>query len=169
MPSSEKWLYHTNKTDTFRYLLGEKGRKILGCIGINPSTARPGELDNTLKSVKRIAEYNGYDGWAMFNIYPQRATLPSQLHLACDLSAHRKNSATIRDSIVSLRIKTIWLAYGDLINCRDYLHDCFEDILSQLSDLELQWKIVADLTKKGYPRHPLYQKSKSRLVPLQQP
>ncbi|MFR6424354.1 MAG: DUF1643 domain-containing protein, partial [Oscillospiraceae bacterium] len=44
------------------------------CIGINPSTAQPGDLDNTLKSVERIALGNGYDSFTMFNVYPQRAT-----------------------------------------------------------------------------------------------
>ena len=162
--SSEKWLYRTNKTDSCRYLLGEHGTKILGCIGVNPSTARPGALDNTLKSVKRIAAYNGYDGWVMFNLYPQRATFPSQLHLECNLSEHRKNSLIIHQTIKLLHIRTIWLAYGDLIGYREYLPMCLKDIHLQINELKPRWKIVADLTKKGNPRHPLYQKSESRLL-----
>ena len=39
----------------YRYILGTAGKKPLITIGINPSTAEPDNLDNTLKSVERIA------------------------------------------------------------------------------------------------------------------
>jgi len=62
-PSDEydihKWLYAPNFYSEYRYILGTRGKKPLICIGINPSTARPGALDNTLKSVERIALGNG--------------------------------------------------------------------------------------------------------------
>ena len=51
----------------------------LVCIGINPSTAQPGALDPTLKSVERLANANGFDSWIMFNVYPQRATDPNDM------------------------------------------------------------------------------------------
>ena len=38
---------------------GDPGENPLICIGINPSTAAPGDLDNTLKSVERIAAGTG--------------------------------------------------------------------------------------------------------------
>ena len=60
---SEKWLYVPCRYDEFRYILGTKGKKPLICIGINPSTARPDALDNTLKSVERTALFNGYDSF----------------------------------------------------------------------------------------------------------
>ena len=65
---SEKWLYVPCRYDEFRYILGTKGKKPLICIGINPSTARPDALDNTLKSVERTALFNGYDSFLMFNL-----------------------------------------------------------------------------------------------------
>ena len=49
------------------------------CIGINPSTAVPDRLDNTLKSAQRIALFNGYDSFIMFNVYAQRATDPDDM------------------------------------------------------------------------------------------
>ena len=55
------------------------GRHPLVCIGINPSTAQPGALDPTLKSVERLANANGFDSWIMFNVYPQRATDPNDM------------------------------------------------------------------------------------------
>ena len=74
-----KWLYAPNFYSEYRYILGTRGQKPLICIGINPSTARPGDLDPTLKSVERLANANGFDSWIMFNVYPQRATDPNDL------------------------------------------------------------------------------------------
>ena len=64
----EKWLYAPNFYSEYRYILGTRGKKPLICIGINPSTAQPGDLDNTLKSVERIALGNGFDSFMMFNV-----------------------------------------------------------------------------------------------------
>ena len=53
-PSDEydikKWIYAPNFYSEYRYILGTRGERPLICIGINPSTARPDALDNTLKS-----------------------------------------------------------------------------------------------------------------------
>ena len=65
-----RWLYVPDFYTEYRYVLGTKGEKPLICIGVNPSTAEPDHLDNTLKSVERIALGNGYDSFIMFNVYP---------------------------------------------------------------------------------------------------
>ena len=71
-PSSEydieKWIYAPNFYSEYRYILGTRGRNPLICIRITPSTARPDALDNTLKSVQRIALGNGFDSFIMFNV-----------------------------------------------------------------------------------------------------
>ena len=69
------WYYEPHTYQPYRYVLGRVGRHPLVCIGINPSTAQPGALDPTLKSVERLANANDFDSWIMFNVYPQRATL----------------------------------------------------------------------------------------------
>lgn len=83
IPSAEydinKWLYVPNVYSEYRYILGTKGCNPLICIGINPSTAEPDNLDNTLKSVERIAHGNGFDSFLMFNVYAQRATDPDAM------------------------------------------------------------------------------------------
>ena len=76
---AEKWIYVPDHYAEYRYILGTRGENPLICIGINPSTAAPDALDNTLKSVARIAEHNGYDSWIMFNVYAQRATVPDDM------------------------------------------------------------------------------------------
>ena len=75
----DEWLYAPNFYSEYRYILGTRGKNPLICIGINPSTAQPGDLDNTLKSVERIAIGNGFDSFIMFNVYAQRATDPDAM------------------------------------------------------------------------------------------
>ena len=87
----EKWLYAPNFYSEYRYILGTKGKNPLICIGINPSTAEPDHLDNTLKSVERIALGNGFDSFIMFNVYAQRATNPDAMEKECNLALHKEN------------------------------------------------------------------------------
>jgi len=88
---AEKWLYVPDFYTKYRYILGTAGDNPLICIGINPSTAAPDDLDNTLKSVSRIAEGNGYDSWIMFNVYAQRATRPDDMDGELNAPMHREN------------------------------------------------------------------------------
>ena len=55
------WYYEPHTYQSYRYVLGRVGKHPLVCIGINPSTAQPGALDPTLKSVERLAAANGLD------------------------------------------------------------------------------------------------------------
>ncbi len=59
--------------------------------GHQPSTAAPDDLDNTLKSVERVALHNGFDSFLMFNVYAQRATRPDDMEPECNLALHREN------------------------------------------------------------------------------
>ena len=88
---AEKWLYVPCRYSEYRYILGTKGDNPLICIGINPSTAEPDNLDNTLKSVERIAHFNGYDSFIMFNVYPQRATNPDDMDPEFNGVMHNEN------------------------------------------------------------------------------
>jgi len=69
MVEADQWIYHHDEPLT-RYSLGVEGNNPLLGIGVNPSTAKPGNLDPTVASVARFAEAKGYDGWLMFNLYP---------------------------------------------------------------------------------------------------
>jgi len=86
----QKWIYAPNFYSEYRYILGTRGQNPLICIGINPSTARPDALDNTLKSVERIALGNGFDSFIMFNVYAQRATNPDDMEPTCNYALHKE-------------------------------------------------------------------------------
>ena len=111
----QKWLYAPNFYSEYRYLLGTRGENPLICIGINPSTAKPDALDNTLKSVERIALGNGYDSFLMFNVYAQRATSPDDMEKTYNPALHRETLAAFR-YILSISDKpAVWAAWGAII------------------------------------------------------
>ena len=126
----EKWIYAPNFYSEYRYILGTRGKNPLICIGINPSTARPDALDNTLKSVERIALGNGFDSFIMFNVYAQRATSPDDMEKQCNELLHRENLEAFR-YVLSISPKpAVWAAWGAIIEKRKYLPSCVRDMLA---------------------------------------
>ena len=98
-----EWIYETNEDNSARFALGQvfnENGKTLFCFGINPSTACPSCLDNTICKVIKISKYNGYDNWIMLNIYPQRATNPNYMHLQCDENIIASNMLIIKNGRV---------------------------------------------------------------------
>ena len=159
----EKWLYAPNFYSEYRYILGTRGQNPLICIGINPSTAQPGALDNTLKSVERIALGNGFDSFIMFNVYAQRATRPDDMERSCNLSLHRENMEAFR-YVLSISDKpTVWAAWGAIIEKRPYLMDCLKDMVSIGREYGASWQCAGAISKKGHPHHPLYLRKDEKL------
>jgi len=152
------WIYENDFNNSVRYILGEEGSHTFYCFGINPSTAEPNSLDNTLRQVKARAYYFGYDSWVMFNIYPQRATDPANLHKKINLEIHEENKRFIENYCSRTKGKIdIWAAWGTLIQKRDFLLSCLKEIYSLLQDFS-NWYSVGDLSLHGHPHHPLYLK-----------
>ena len=111
---SGKWIYAPNFYSDYRYILGTRGKKPLICIGINPSTAKPDDLDNTLKSVERIALGNGFDSFIMFNVYAQRATDPDAMEQVCNPLLHRENLEAFRYVLSISQTPAVWAAWGTI-------------------------------------------------------
>lgn len=152
-----EWIYKNNNDNTCRYVLGIPGDKPLICFGINPSTAEPGVLDNTMKSVDRIAKNNGFDSWIMLNIYPQRATNPDDMNINVNDDICDENLRYIEE-ILSRGDVTIWAAWGGLIKKRKYLKDCLKKIIGISSKYNCKWVSFGKQLKEGHPHHPLYLK-----------
>ena len=150
------WLYAPNFYSEYRYILGTRGKNPLICIGINPSTARPNDLDNTLKSVERIALGNGYDSFIMFNVYAQRATNPDTMERTCNAALHRENLEAFRYVLSISQSPAVWAAWGTIIEKRDYLKDCVQDMIAAGEEFGAQWVCAGKCSKKGHPHHPLY-------------
>lgn len=160
-----KWIYESDLQNQIRYILGTKGNKSLLCFGINPSTAKPENLDNTLKSVERLAINNGYDSWIMMNIYPQRATDPNNIHSNIDDSIHQVNLSYIKD-VLKYRNDDIWAAWGTLIEKRPFLIKCLIDIYNLTKEMNCKWFSIGKESKLGHPHHPLYLNAQEKIKPF---
>ena len=162
----EKWLYAPNFYSEYRYILGTKGKNPLICIGINPSTAEPDNLDNTLKSVERIAHGNGFDSFIMFNVYAQRATNPDAMERQCNLTLHQENLKAFRYVLSISKTPTVWAAWGAIIEQRDYLADCVRDMVAVGQEYGANWCCAGAISKKGHPHHPLYLRKDEKIKPF---
>ena len=162
----EKWIYAPNFYSEYRYILGTRGKKPLICIGINPSTAEPGNLDNTLKSVERIALGNGFDSFIMFNVYAQRATDPDTMEKKCNLRLHKENLEAFRYVLSISKRPAVWAAWGAIIEKRDYLAGCVRDMVTVGQEYGAGWYCAGAITKKGHPHHPLYLRKDEKLKPF---
>ena len=163
---STEWLYVPNFYCDYRYILGTRGKNPLICIGINPSTAQPGDLDNTLKSVERIAIGNGFDSFIMFNVYAQRATDPDAMEKSCNLQLHQENLEAFRYVLSISESPTVWAAWGTIIEKRNYLPQCLEDMLTIGQEYGANWCCAGKVSKKGHPHHPLYLRKDEKLRPF---
>ncbi len=161
-----RWLYVPDFYSEYRYILGTRGEKPLICIGINPSTAAPDDLDNTLKSVERIALYNGFDSFIMFNVYAQRATNPDDMERVLNVKLHEENMKAF-DYVLGLSEEpSIWAAWGNIIEKRTYLPDCVRSMINLGVTHRAKWYSAGKISKKGHPHHPLYLKKDTPLDPF---
>ena len=163
---TQKWLYAPNFYSEYRYILGTRGKNPLICIGINPSTAAPDALDNTLKSVERIALGNGFDSFIMFNVYAQRATNPDSMEKVCNQKLHKENLEAFRYVLSISEKPAVWAAWGAIIEKRDYLADCVRDMVEAGQEYGANWYCAGAVTKKGHPHHPLYLRKDEKLKPF---
>ena len=162
----DEWLYAPNFYSEYRYILGTRGKNPLICIGINPSTAQPGDLDNTLKSVERIAIGNGFDSFIMFNVYAQRATDPDAMERTCNHLLHKENLEAFRYVLSISENPAVWAAWGTIIEKRDYLPKCLKDMLEVGQELGANWYCAGKVSKKGHPHHPLYLRKDEKIRPF---
>ena len=166
---SETWLYVPNYYSEYRYILGTRGEKPLICVGINPSTAAPDALDNTLKSVERVARHNGYDSFLMFNVYAQRATNPDDMEREYNQRLHRENLKAFAYTLSRSRggqPPAVWAAWGTILEKRDYLPRCVRDFIALGEEYGARWFSAGKRSKRGHPHHPLYLRKDSPLEPF---
>ena len=161
-----RWIYAPNFYSEYRYILGTRGKRPLICIGINPSTAKPDDLDNTLKSVERIALGNGFDSFIMFNVYAQRATDPDAMEKVCNAALHAENLEAFRYVLSISQEPAVCAAWGTIIEKRDYLKDCLLDMLDIGKQYGAQWYCAGTISKKGHPHHPLYLRKDEKVKPF---
>ena len=161
-----KWLYVPNSYREYRYILATMGEKPLICVGVNPSTAAPGDLDPTLKSVERVAHFNGFDSFIMFNVYAQRATRPQDMEAQRNDLLHRENMEAFAYALSLSKEPAVWAAWGTVIEQRLYLPLCVRDMIDIGCRYNARWFTAGKRSKKGHPHHPLYLRKDSPLDPF---
>ena len=147
-------IYSINRDNTARFALGMSGSNLLYVIGVNPSTADDRQPDPTVRKIMRFAEKNGYDGFIIFNLYPQRTPDPRKLHKEPDHILIRKNLHNILQFLHKEKEITFLAAWGNTISERNYLADCVQEIVNVTKPYKIKWMKIGSLTKKGHPRHP---------------
>ena len=161
------WLYVPDHYSEYRYILGTRGARPLICIGVNPSTAVPGRLDNTLKSVERVARFNGYDSFVMFNVYAQRATVPEDMDREMNPFLHAENMKAFRWVLSRSGDRpAVWAAWGAVIEKRPWLPACVRDMVREGEAFGARWLTAGPRSRAGHPHHPLYLKKDSTLEPF---
>ena len=144
-----------------RFVLGELGDKNLVIVGVNPSIATLDELDPTAKRIKKYADIHNYDGWLIINLYPQ-------IYINIDKLDYDKNDELVKlnlekiETILKRDDITLIAAWGEAIEWRKYLKDCFRDIDALAKKYNHQWNCI-ELTKYGHPCHPLMRKKGFKL------
>ena len=160
-----RWLYVPPFYCEYRYILATRGKRPLICVGINPSTAAPDDLDNTLKSVERVALHNGFDSFVMFNVYPQRATNPNDMDKTPDRALCDENLRWLQ-AVLAQTEPTMWAAWGTLIEKRDYLPGLMREMVALTREKNIPWVTFGPRSKKGHPHHPLYLRKDSTPEPF---
>ena len=164
-----RWIYVPDFYTEYRYILGTRGENPLICIGVNPSTAEPGNLDNTLKSVQRIAAGNGFDSFIMFNVYAQRATRPDDMDRERNERLHRENMrafAWVLSQVGEGHRPAVWAAWGAVIEKRGYLPGCVRDMVEVGKRFGAEWLCAGKRSVRGHPHHPLYLRKDEKTLPF---
>lgn len=147
-------IYLRNTKNTQRYALGQSGKRMLCAVGLNPSTADDQKPDQTLSKLMGFARRNGFDGFLMLNLYPQRTPYPQKLHKGAQKKLLQDNFRQIQNVLEGLSDGAFLAAWGGDIQLRPYLPKSLAVLYPLSADLGLPWLRIGDFTKAGHPRHP---------------
>lgn len=146
--------YVNSPDNALRFVLGYNNTNPLIVIGVNPSTANDRVPDATIRRVLGYVSRNNFNGFLMINVYPYRSTNPQNLPEQMDKTIHQQNLHHILEVFSQHPNATVLVAFGNPINKRKYLKECFADIVKNAQQFNLKWKQIGKLTAADNPRHP---------------
>ncbi|WP_431776275.1 DUF1643 domain-containing protein [Streptomyces cucumeris] len=150
---------------TYRYRLDrvwDEQAAPLVWVMLNPSTADADENDPTIRRCVQFAKDAGCGGITVVNLFALRATDPAQLRQHAD-PVGPMNEAALDTAAEGVRIVAAW---GD--TTRPVRAARARTVAAQLAAHGRALECLG-LTGKGHPRHPLYVRSDTALVPYTPP
>ncbi|CAN5229850.1 DUF1643 domain-containing protein [soil metagenome] len=160
-----EWVHESTADNSSRFVLGTVGVRPLVCVGLNPSTALPNDLDRTLARVQAVATLNGYDSFLMLNVYPLRSTDPGKLPMTVDPQLLESNGLAVAKAL-SGTDPDVWAAWGALITKRKFLAPALLELLKLPELGTAKWFSRGRISNDGHPHHPLFVKDVDPLVPF---
>ncbi|WMI70074.1 DUF1643 domain-containing protein [Mangrovimonas sp. YM274] len=144
-----------------RFVLAKEGINNLLVICLNPSTADATTDDGTTRNIDQIASVNGFDGWLLFNLSPERTSRPEELSVEPYKPDHEMNINLLEGYFLAnqLKINNVLLAWGNNITALldlPYLRENAVHILNILKKYRLDYWCIKH-THKGHPFHPASQ------------
>lgn len=151
----EKYRYKLWRKLTKCATKGDK-QKSINFIGLNPSTATELKNDPTVARMCRFALDWGFNVVIVTNIFAYRATLPSDMRKQSDPVGIINNVILSQVAGDCDLIVVAWGSHG--------IHNNRHKEVFQY--LPIRKTYCFEITKKGQPKHLLYQSSESKLMPF---
>lgn len=150
----------------YRYILtrrwGDASRpadlKILGWVGLNPSTADAVKDDATIRRCVGFAKRWGYDAIAMLNLFAYRATSPVVMRRVVDPIGPLNDIVLETMAGHCDKLVLCWGAHGTHRNRSDV-------VVGNLRRLHQRDLMMFGLTKSGEPLHPVRLPNDRELIP----
>ena len=145
----------------FRYRLGRRWDatcEVLAYVMLNPSTADAEQDDATIRRCIGFAKAHGFGGIEVVNLYAYRATKPADLRKA-GYPVGPENDAHIES--VARHAGTVCVAWGSNVAGLERP----QIVLPMLRNLGVQ-PMCLNITKSGFPSHPLMLPATCRLMPF---
>jgi hypothetical protein len=145
----------------YRYALWriwDRSKPLVMFIGLNPSTANETDNDPTIKSVCRIAKHNGYGGVYMMNCFPYVSTNPKELFNGISPTTQELNNLALKDT--ASICQDVVFAWGNFKEVEPSVVNFLNMLFPNAKALQVN--------KNGSPKHPLYCKSTTELIPFNQ-
>lgn len=140
--------------ESHRFVLGNTSHVTpndppLVAICMNPSHAREDRSDKTINRLIQASEENGYSGWIMLNLYPERSPAPSNL-APFDPLLSAANKDAIARTLVQYKVTEVLGAWGDLRSST--LQQAKLDLLPVLAGLGVRVFTLDPPTVAGNPQ-----------------
>lgn len=151
-------IYIHDKNRNLRFVLGNKGKKPIICVGINPSNACLELSDPTMNDLVVFSKKHGYDSCIMVNPYPLICPHPSKLPKKYDVDICHENLKEIENIFKEFPCGSVLAMWGNYINTNASFKEMVGEILNLAIKYNMKLWHVHSLSKSGNPYHFRYLK-----------